>query len=100
MVPAVEYIQANRVRTKLMEAMAEVMSEVDAFLTPSRTNLYAGNFTGHPMISIPNGFDRRNMPTSIGLFGRLYDETNLLALADALQRATDHHLKHPGQFGG
>jgi len=33
-VPAVEYIQANRMRTLLMEAMAELMSDVDVYLAP------------------------------------------------------------------
>ncbi|MFQ6113971.1 MAG: amidase, partial [bacterium] len=35
MIPAVEYIQANRVRTLVMEAMVELMSEIDVYVVPS-----------------------------------------------------------------
>ena len=34
-IPAVEYIQANRIRTLLMEEMDKVMQQVDVFITPS-----------------------------------------------------------------
>lgn len=95
MVPAVEYLQANRLRTKLMHAMDEVMQQVDLFVTPPQSELYVGNFTGHPMLAMPNGFDTNGLPTSIGFFGRLYGEADMLALAHRLQQQTDHHLKHP-----
>ena len=95
MVPAVEYIQANRVRTLLMRQMAELMNEIDVYVTPTLQSLYLGNFTGHPIISVPNGFTDRGEPTSIGFVGRLYGEAELLALAAGYQNATDHHLKHP-----
>ena len=95
MVPAVEYIQANRVRTLLMRQMADLMDEVDVYVTPTLQNLYLGNFTGHPIISVPNGFTDRGEPTSIGFAGRLYGEAELLALAAGYQNATDHHLRHP-----
>ena len=35
------------------------------------------------------------MPTAITFTGRLYGETELLAVAHAYQEATGHHLKHP-----
>ncbi|MCH7908532.1 MAG: amidase [Candidatus Hydrogenedentes bacterium] len=95
MVPAVEYIQANRIRTKLMEEMDVLMSQIDVIVTPTSTNLYLGNFTGHPMIAVPNGLSKRGEPTSIGFMGRLYDEGTLLAVAHRYQIATGHHLKHP-----
>ena len=34
-IPAVEYIQANRIRTLLMQRMDEMMDPVDGFVTPS-----------------------------------------------------------------
>lgn len=95
MVPAVEYIRAMRVRTLLMRQMAELMNEVDVYVTPTLQSLYLGNFTGHPIISVPNGFTDRDEPTSIGFVGRLYGEAELLALASAYQNATDYHLKYP-----
>jgi Asp-tRNA(Asn)/Glu-tRNA(Gln) amidotransferase A subunit family amidase len=95
MVPAVEYIQANRVRTRLMQAMHEIMSEVDVIVTPPQADLYAGNFTGHPMLAFPNGFEPNGMPTSIALFGRLFEEGKLLALASAIQATETEPLRHP-----
>jgi len=95
MVPAVEYLQANRVRTRLMEAMQRLYEKVDVIVTPSLRNLYMGNFTGHPMIAIPNGFTDKGMPTTIGFLGNLYDEKNMLAVAHGLQGATEYHLRHP-----
>ena len=35
MIPAVEYIQANRLRTSLNRAMAKVMAQVDLYVAPS-----------------------------------------------------------------
>ncbi len=97
MVPAVEYIQANRARTLLLEAMAEVMSEVDVYVTPSYggSNLTLTNLTGHPCVVLPNGFREDGTPTSISFIGKLYGESETLAVARAYQEATDFHLRHP-----
>jgi Asp-tRNA(Asn)/Glu-tRNA(Gln) amidotransferase A subunit family amidase len=97
MVPAVEYIQANRARTLLLEAMADLMSEVDVFVTPSYggSNLTLTNLTGHPCVVLPNGFREDGTPTSISFIGKLYGESETLAVARAYQEATDFHLKHP-----
>jgi Asp-tRNA(Asn)/Glu-tRNA(Gln) amidotransferase A subunit family amidase len=96
MVPAVEYIRANRVRTLLMEAMREVFENLDVIVMPSVSNLYLGNFTGHPMIAVPNGFNAKSgVPTSIGFMGRLYGEADIMALARSYQESTGYHRKHP-----
>jgi len=98
-IPAVEYIQANRVRTLIVQAMAELMAEVDVYLAPTRgqnPNLLLTNLTGHPAVVVPNGFSAEGRPCSSMTFtGRLYDEANMLAVAKAYQDATDFHLKHP-----
>jgi len=97
MIPAVEYIQANRLRTKVMAAMAERMTDIDVYVTPSFVgdNLLLTNLTGHPQVVLPNGFKESGSPTSISFVGRLYGETETLALAKAYQDATDFHTKHP-----
>ncbi len=97
MIPAVEYIQANRARTMLMEKMAELMSEVDVYVIPSRggSNLAMTNLTGHPAVVLPNGFTEKGTPTSITFMGNLYGEAETLAVAKAYQDATNFHLKHP-----
>jgi Asp-tRNA(Asn)/Glu-tRNA(Gln) amidotransferase A subunit family amidase len=97
LVPAVEYIQANRIRTLLMRAMADLMQTIDVYIAPAQTgdNLLVTNLTGHPAIALPNGFSAAGTPTSITFNGRLYDESTLLALAKQYQDATGFHLRHP-----
>ena len=98
-VPAVEYIQANRLRSLLMEDMAQVMSGIDAYLAPSFSyNVRLTNLTGLPCLALPNGFDPEGRPTSISLTGRLFDESRILALGRAYQQVTDHHSRQPAGF--
>jgi len=96
-IPAVEYIQANRVRVLLLEAMAEKMKDIDVYVAPSfgGNNLLLTNLTGHPAVVVPNGFDKKGHPTSISFIGDLFEEARVLRVAKAFQDATDFHLKHP-----
>ncbi|MEK7775416.1 MAG: amidase [Candidatus Zixiibacteriota bacterium] len=99
-IPAVEYIQANRLRTIVIEKMAETMSKVDLYITPSlddRTTLLT-NLTGHPAVVVPNGFDKSGTPTSICFIGRLLDEATLLAVAKTYQDATGFNKPRPPLF--
>ena len=92
-VPAVEYIQANRVRTLLMEEMDRLMKQVDLYVAPvsdpagpiADANLQLTNLTGHPALVLPNGLTRRGTPLGISFIGRLYGEAELLAVAKAYQ---------------
>lgn len=97
LIPAVEYIQANRLRTLAMEAMAEIMSEIDVYVVPSfgGSNLLLTNLTGHPCVVLPNGFREDGAPTSISFMGKLFGEAETLAVAKAYQDATDFHLRRP-----
>ena len=97
LIPAVEYIQANRIRTLVMQAMAELMNGIDVYVAPSfgGNNLLLTNLTGHPAVVVPNGFTEKGTPTSITFTGRLYDEATVLAVAKAYQDVTDFHLQHP-----
>lgn len=96
-VPAVEYIQANRLRTQLKEDMAKVFEEVDLYVHPSwaSSSLRITNYTGHPCVVVPNGFRKDGRPTSITFTGKLFDEGTILALAAAFQQATDWEDQHP-----
>jgi len=100
LIPAVEYVQANRARTLLMRQMAEATSGVDVYVCPSfvGSNLLLTNLTGHPCVVLPNGFRDNGTPTSITFNGKLFGETELLAVAAAYQGATEHHLRRPGGF--
>ena len=97
-IPAVEYIQANRIRQMIIQDMEKL--EVDLYLAPSfgGNNLLLTNLTGHPCVVLPNGFDDEGHPVSISFVGMLYDEATLLAVAKAYQDATDFHEKHPPLF--
>jgi Asp-tRNA(Asn)/Glu-tRNA(Gln) amidotransferase A subunit family amidase len=98
-VPAVEYIQANRARTKLINDMAAQLkaSTIDVYVSPAYAggNLTLTNLTGHPCVVLPNGFTPQNTPTSITFMGQLFEEGKVLAVAKAYQDATQWHKKHP-----
>ncbi len=97
LVPAVEYIRANRIRTLLMERMARLFDSVDAYVSPSfgGDNLLLTNLTGHPQLVMPNGFAPDGTPTSITITGRPWGESEILSLGRLYQRTTDHHLRRP-----
>ena len=96
-IPAVEYINANRVRYMLIQEMQKLMEGVDLYISPSWVggNLLLTNLTGHPSVVVPNGFSERGTPTSFTFIGKLFDEGTIIAVAKAFQDATDHHKKHP-----
>jgi Asp-tRNA(Asn)/Glu-tRNA(Gln) amidotransferase A subunit family amidase len=100
LVPAVAYINANRVRTLVMQAMHEAMQDVDVVVTPSYGGniLLLTNLTGHPTVVLPNGFNDEGSPVSLSFVGRLYGEADTLLVAKAYQDATDFHLRYPPLF--
>jgi len=98
LIPAVEYLRANRIRTLVMAEMEKLMSGLDAYVVPSfgGDNLLLTNLTGHPCVVLPNGFRSKDQtPTSITFVGKLYGEAELCALAHAYQQATDFHRRRP-----
>jgi Asp-tRNA(Asn)/Glu-tRNA(Gln) amidotransferase A subunit family amidase len=99
LVPAVEYINANRARTLLMQKMHEALKAVDVLFMPN-TALQLTNLTGHPQVALPAGFNTNGTPVTICFLAQLYAEDKLLRVAQAWQDATDHHLKYPPQFVG
>jgi Asp-tRNA(Asn)/Glu-tRNA(Gln) amidotransferase A subunit family amidase len=100
-VPAVEYINANRIRTLVMEATDRALRDVDVFISPASSSLLLTNLTGHPQIALPAGFTERNgtaVPVTITFVGRLFGEAALLSVAKAWQDATGHQLRRPPGF--
>lgn len=90
-ISAVDYLQANRYRLRVMEQLDAAMADLDLFVG---ANLLLTNRTGHPAISVPNGFFEGS-PTALQMTGKLFGEPELLLLAHAYQSRTDHHLKRP-----
>ncbi len=98
-IPAVEYIQANRLRYLWLQEMKKIFEKVDVYVAPPfGPNLLLTNLTGHPAVVLPNGYDEKGHPVSITFIGNLFDEGRLLAVAKAYQDATDFHKKHPPLF--
>jgi Asp-tRNA(Asn)/Glu-tRNA(Gln) amidotransferase A subunit family amidase len=102
-VPAVEYINAQRHRTVLMQQVNEVICKYDAIICPSRgvegNQAAITNLTGHPVVCVPTGFDSKyNLPTGITFVGNLYDEGTILNIAKAYQQQTNWNKQHPALF--
>lgn len=111
-ISAVDLVQTDRLRFRVMQAVGEMMSGVDALIGPFSTGpmLVASNFTGHPCLHLRAGFEdlaSRTMaslgagklttgeaegettftvPQGISLWGQLYDEGPLLSLGMALEK--------------
>ncbi|MEW6060706.1 MAG: amidase [Bacteroidota bacterium] len=96
-IPAVEYIQASRVRTLLIQQMAKLMDTIDVYINPSLegNSLLLTNLTGHPSVTVPAGFTEKGTPVSITFTGKLFDEGTLLAVSKKYQEATGYHRRHP-----
>tara|TARA_B110000211_G_C13972028_1_gene505418 strand:+ start:246 stop:971 length:726 start_codon:yes stop_codon:yes gene_type:complete len=111
-ISAVDLVQTDRLRYRVMQALGEMMSGVDALIGPFMTGpmLVASNFTGHPCLHLRSGFDdvatrtpaslgagklttgdakgdaTFNVPQGISLWGQLFDEGPLLNLGMALEQ--------------
>jgi Asp-tRNA(Asn)/Glu-tRNA(Gln) amidotransferase A subunit family amidase len=97
MIPAAEYVRANRLRTLLTRDWEACLREVDAIVHPSFAGgvLTATNLTGHPTFVAPCGFRSDGTPFSVSFTARLHGDDRLLTLARAWQAATEHHERHP-----
>jgi Asp-tRNA(Asn)/Glu-tRNA(Gln) amidotransferase A subunit family amidase len=119
---AVDFVQADRMRRKVAQEMARVMSEVDLLLVPSLRDemLVISNNTGHPSLTLRAGFVEvrkarsdwapdpehplptfatpRRVPHGITLIGRLFDEGTLGTAGIALERAFGVAADRPAGF--
>ena len=98
-IPAVEYINANRLRSRAIVEWDKLMSTVDVIVSPTSAanlpQLVATNLTGHPAVILPNGFRPDGTPVSLTFLGGLFEEAKLLAVAHAYQQATGFHRVRP-----
>jgi len=117
LVPAVDYLNAMRVRKPMKAAVNALFEQYDAVVSPTRATVSypadrefekaypgvsggpplipAGNLCGLPALCLPNGFGDEGLPTSIAFMGPAFSEAMLVRLGRALQRSTDWHLKQP-----
>ncbi|XP_020111506.1 uncharacterized protein LOC109726375 isoform X2 [Ananas comosus] len=106
LVPAVDYIQAQRTRGKLIREVRESF-KVDAFIGNATDweLVCLGNLVGLPVVVVPTGFTtiedppkggtRRRTTVTTGIYAPPDRDHIALALAMAYQSVTDHHLQRP-----
>ena len=100
-IPAVEYIQASRLRHQLVQDMHTSLAKIDVLVAPTHggPTLTATNLSGHPTYVLPVGSNEQEQdggrPVMLSLIGQLDGEGALLALAEAWQQATNWHLTRP-----
>ena len=99
-IPAVEYINANRHRTALIESMHTFMKNYDVLIVPTfaGSQLPITNLTGNPVVCLPIAYQENGTPVSITLVGNLFDEASILSAAKAYQDVTDANKKRPEKF--
>ena len=86
-IPAVEAVQADRVRRQAMQAMASIMDSVDAIAVPPFAGdlLLVTNATGHPTLVLPTTADGDTPDGAFTLIGRLFDEGTLVRLGRSIE---------------
>jgi len=99
-IPAVEYINASRLRQALIQEFYAKTKDFDVIVTPSfgGSQLLTTNLTGNPCVVMPNGFNDKGSPTSISFLGKLFGEAAVISLARAYQEATEWEEKVPPNF--
>lgn len=100
MIPAVEYINANRHRSVLMQKINDAMKDFDVIITPSFAGkqLAITNLTGQPALCMPIGLTQQGIPNSITFLSNLFKEEDLLTLGMFFQEKTGFDNIHPERF--
>jgi Asp-tRNA(Asn)/Glu-tRNA(Gln) amidotransferase A subunit family amidase len=109
----VDYVQAQRIRTRAIAAFEGIFESVDAILTPTTAitappippggesggwsdlsattekmrYAFPANLTGLPAISFPAGYDESGLPVGMQAMGRYWQEHLLLRIAFAAEQA-------------
>ncbi len=105
---AVDYLQKERLRRQIMQAMHELLSTVDVLFGPTYGSydlFMTANFTGHPGLTLRAGFvespsrssdakffapadphgPQHTVTRNVAFHGRLFEEGTMLAVARALE---------------
>ena len=111
LVPATDYIQAQRMRTAIQREFRQIWKKADCLFTPTTpitaprigaltveiqgetedvrlatTRFMRGiNVLGLPALSIPCGVDRRKMPIGLQIIGKAFDEATVLRAGATLE---------------
>ncbi len=95
--PAVEFMQARRLRRRFMQVARDVFANVDVLIAPqNHGDLHAlTNMTGQPALTLRTGFRKDGTPTAITAWAGLFDDAKLLRLGRALEAALGVSDKRP-----
>jgi aspartyl-tRNA(Asn)/glutamyl-tRNA(Gln) amidotransferase subunit A len=120
-VSGVHYVRGQQARAVIRREVDEALARHDVLLAPAtpipappidarQTTLGDGpsdtrtalirltrpfNLSGHPACSLPCWFTADGLPIGMQVVGRPFDEATVLRVADAYQRLTDWHTRHP-----
>lgn len=97
LIPAVEYLRAQRLRSQLCVDLSKVLESVDFLVhSPFGAGLLSmTNLTGQPTFVAPVFTSELGAPDAICFTGRLFDDAFILAIAQRWQEAAGHPLRHP-----
>lgn len=109
-----DYLQALRVRNVLQRKMADLFDSFDVLATaaqpvaatPLELNLESGlsfpdplgaigNLCGLPAMSVPCGFNERNLPVGLQFVARAGDDFAVIRAARTFQQHTNWHRRFP-----
>jgi Asp-tRNA(Asn)/Glu-tRNA(Gln) amidotransferase A subunit family amidase len=101
LVSAVDYIQANRARSLLIQKLDEFFHDYDVIVAPGTggNTLAATNLSGHPQACVPVSVSDAGAWQAVSFIGALWREDAVLRLAHAWQQASDANQKRPPKFG-
>jgi len=110
------YKKASQVRSLIKKEYEDAFKKYDVLITPvspfpafkigekledplsmylADVNTVPINPAGVPAMSVPAGFTSENLPVGMQIIGPHLGEGKIIEIADAFQRATEHHLKKP-----
>jgi Asp-tRNA(Asn)/Glu-tRNA(Gln) amidotransferase A subunit family amidase len=117
---AVDHVQLDRLRTRVMQALDALFAEIDVLVGPPFAGpmLIASNFTGHPCLHLRAGFTEEKtraggtlsvggnkapgaakgkfrVPHGVSLWSGLYREDRLLEVGQALEKALGVAAERP-----
>jgi len=121
LIPATDYVHAQRLRRVMQAEFRTLFRNIDCLLTPTTavaaprigqttisldgveedarlasTRFVRGiNVLGLPALSMPCGLDSEGMPLGLQIVGRPFEEDVVLRLGAALEDATDYHRNRP-----
>ncbi len=113
-VSAADYVNATRLRRKLVARFHAAMADLDVAITISsmepacriddegmvdrtypRQARAPFNLTGSPAISVPTGFSAAGLPLSMQIVGKPFKEAMVYRVAQAYEQATAWTKRHP-----